>query len=170
MRIHLNSPAAAKRWADDVAWLKKGADVDGYFVHTDGADVYIGCSVPSDTTAENAEARGLPRDACAVGVFRGAVAFLENNSTIIFACNDPKDGVVYDKSPDFLVRWGDGRDRPRRRRPQENRLHGLSRGQTPFAAGDRPRLRWGMSRGPCQRRIAAILARKVRCEIFAIGY
>ena len=112
VRIHLNSPAAAKRWADDVAWLKKGADVDGYFVHTDGADVYIGCAVPGDTTAENAEARGLPRDACAVGVFRGAVAFLENNSTIIFACNDPKDGVVYDKSPDFLVRWGDGRDRP----------------------------------------------------------
>ena len=111
-RIHLNSPFAAKKWADDVAWLKKGADVDGYFVHTVGNNVYIGCAVPSDTTYENAESRGLPRDASAVGVFRGVVAFLENNVPIIFACEDAKLGTVYDKSSEFVVRWGDGRDRP----------------------------------------------------------
>ncbi len=111
-RIHLNSPFAAKKWADDVAWLKQGADVDGYFVHTIGDNVYIGCAVPSDTTYENAASRGLPRDASAVGVFRGAVAFLENNVPIIFACDDAKLGTVYDKSSEFVVRWGDGRDRP----------------------------------------------------------
>lgn len=111
-RIHLNSPFAAKKWADDVEWLKKGADVDGWFVHTVGTDVYIGCAVPGDTTMENAASRGLPPDACAVGVFRGAVAFLENNVPIIFACEDAKLGTVYDKSSEFVVRWGDGRDRP----------------------------------------------------------
>ncbi len=111
-RIHLNSPWAAKKWAKDVEWLKKGADVDGYFVHTVGNDIYIGCAVPSDTTHENAAERGLPRDACAVGVFRGAVAFLENNSTIIFVCPDEKYGTIYDKTDEFVVRWGDGRDRP----------------------------------------------------------
>ncbi len=112
VRVHLNSPWAAKKWAKDVEWLKGGKDVDGYFVHTVGNDIYIGCAVPSDVTAGNAEARGLPRDACAIGVFRGVVAMLENNSTIIFACNDSKFGTVYDKSPDFVVRWGEGRDRP----------------------------------------------------------
>ena len=112
VRVHLNSPEAMKKYAADVDWLKAGKDVDGYFVHTEGNDIYIGCAVGSDVTAENAEARGLPRDACAVGVFRGVVAMLENNSTIIFACNDSKYGTVYDQSPDFVVRWGEGRDRP----------------------------------------------------------
>ncbi len=111
-RIHLNSPFAAKKWAADVEWLKQGADVDGWFVHTVGSDVYIGCAVPGDTTSRNAAARGLPPDACAVGVFRGAVAFLENNVPIIFACEDAKLGTVYDKSAELVVRWGDGRDRP----------------------------------------------------------
>lgn len=111
-RIHLNAPSAAKRWAKDVEWLKGGADVDGYFVHADGTDVYIGCAVPGDVTGENAASFGLPVDACAVGVFRGAVAFLENNAPIIFACADKEHGTIYDKSPDFVVRWGEGRERP----------------------------------------------------------
>lgn len=111
-RIHLNAPYAAKRWADDVEWLKGGADVDGYFVRTEGKDVYVGCAVPGDVTAETAAAHGLPPDACAVGVFRGAVAFIENNAPIIFACADREHGTVYDESPDFVVRWGDGRERP----------------------------------------------------------
>ena len=112
VRIHLNSPAAMKKYAADVEWLKGGADVDGYFVHTEGNDVYIGCAVGSKVNATNAAKFGLPADACAVGVLRGVVAFLENNSTIIFATPDAKTGTIYDKQKEFVIRWGNGRDRP----------------------------------------------------------
>lgn len=112
IRIFLNSPAAHRRWSADVAWLKKGRDVDGYFIRTDGNDIHIGCCVPSDADEAAMPALGLPSDACAVGVFRGAVALLENNSTILFQSCDKEYGTVYDKSPDFVVRWGEGRERP----------------------------------------------------------
>ena len=112
VRIFLNDPAAQARWADDVAWLKGGRDVDGWFVHTDGSDIHICSCVPNGAGMDDMAALGLPRDACPVGVFRGAIAFLENNSTILFAGLDPEIGTVYDESPDFTVRWGEGRARP----------------------------------------------------------
>ncbi len=112
VRIHLNSPKAAKKYAADVAWLKGGADIDGYFIHTEGNDVYIGCAVPSKMKSAAAAKLGLPPDACAIGVLRGVVAFLENNSTIIFAKPDCKYGTIYDKQKEFIIRWGEGRDRP----------------------------------------------------------
>ena len=111
-RIFLNSDEAHELWADDVKWLKEAKGIDGWFIHTRGNDIHIGCAVPNRVNRENAASFGLKPDACAVGVFRGAVAFLENNSTIIFAASDPKYGTVYDESPDFTVRWGEGRDRP----------------------------------------------------------
>lgn len=111
-RIFLNSDEAHEIWKDDVRWLKDAKGIDGWFVHTKGADIHIGCAVPNRVNRENAASFGLKPDACAVGVFRGAVAFLENNSTIIFAASDPEFGTVYDKSPDFTVKWGEGRDRP----------------------------------------------------------
>ena len=111
VHIRLNDPAAQARWADDVAWLKGGADVDGWFVHTDGSDIHICSCVPNGAGMDDMAALGLPRDACPVGVFRGVIAFLENNSTILFA--SPNEGdVVYDESADFTVRWGEGRSRP----------------------------------------------------------
>ena len=112
VHIRLNDPAAQARWADDVAWLKGGRDVDGWFVHTDGNDIHICSCVPNGAGMDDMAALGLPRDACPVGVFRGAIAFLENNSTILFAGLDPEIGTVYDESPDFTVRWGEGRARP----------------------------------------------------------
>ena len=112
VRIFLNDPGAQRRWKEDVEWLKGGKDVDGYFIHTDGNDIHIGCAVPNDASWKEMSALGLPSDACPVGVFRGAVAFLENNSTILFASEDRKLGTVYDESPDFTVRWGEGRSRP----------------------------------------------------------
>lgn len=111
-RIFLNSDEAHRIWQDDVKWLKEAKGIDGWFIHTKGDDIHIGCAVPNNVTSENAASFGLKPDASAVGVFRGAVAFLENNSTIIFAASDPKYGTVYDESPDFVVRWGEGRDRP----------------------------------------------------------
>lgn len=111
-RIFLNSDEAHKLWAEDVQWLKQGKGIDGWFVHTKGDDIHIGCAVANSVNAENAASFGLKSDACAVGVFRGAVAFLENNSSIIFAASDPKYGTVYDESSDFIVSWGEGRDRP----------------------------------------------------------
>lgn len=112
VKIWLNSPKAAKVYADDVAWLRKGSDIDGYFVRTKGDEIFIGCSVGSEVTYDNADAKGLPRDACPVGVLRGVVAFLESNTTIIFASENKELGTVYDESADLVVRWGDGRDRP----------------------------------------------------------
>ena len=112
IRIFLNSSEAHRRWGDDVAWLKKGRDIDGYFIHTIGNDIHIACSVPSDADESKMAALGLPSDACAVGAFRGVVAFLENNSTILFASCDKEFGTIYDKSPDFIVHWGEGRERP----------------------------------------------------------
>jgi hypothetical protein len=78
-RIFLNADAAHDRWADDVKWLKDAKGIDGWFVHTRGPDIHIGCAVPNRVNRENAASFGLKPDACAVGVFRGAVAFLENN-------------------------------------------------------------------------------------------
>jgi len=112
VRVFLNDPAAQKRWADDVEWLKGGKDIDGWFVHTDGNDIYIGCAVPNDAKWTDMADLGLPFDACPIGAYRGAIAFLENNSTILFACNDKNLGTVYDETPDFTVRWGEGRSRP----------------------------------------------------------
>ena len=111
-RIFLNAPEAHVRWREDVEWLKAGADVDGWFVHVDGIDVHIACAVPNDVSWTNAASFGLPRDACPVGTFRGVVAFLENNSTTVFASPDAKIGTVYDEAPTFTVRWGEGRSRP----------------------------------------------------------
>ena len=111
-RIFLNSDEAHRIWKKDIEYLKDAKGIDGWFIRTKGRDIHIGCAVPNGTTSENAASCGLPRDACAVGVFRGAVAFLENNSTIVFAAADPKFGTVYDESPDFIVRWGNGRDKP----------------------------------------------------------
>ena len=112
VRIFLNDPAAQKRWADDVAWLKGGKDCDGWFVHTVGNDIHVGCAVPNDANWERMKDLGLPYDACPVGVFRGVIALLENNSTILFASKDKLLGTVYDETPDFTVTWGEGRSRP----------------------------------------------------------
>ena len=71
-RIFLNSDEAHKLWREDVEWLKDAKGIDGWFVRTKGRDIHIGCAVPNGTTSENAASYGLPRDACAVGVFRGA--------------------------------------------------------------------------------------------------
>lgn len=120
VRIFLNDPEAQRRWKEDVEWLKGGKDIDGYFIHTDGNDIHIGCAVPNDANWTNMPSLGLPFDACPVGVFRGAIAFLENNSTILFASKDKDLGTVYDApeggdelgGADFVVRWGNGRSRP----------------------------------------------------------
>jgi hypothetical protein len=120
VRIFLNDPGAQRRWKEDVEWLKGGKDIDGYFIHTDGNDIHIGCAVPNDASWKEMSALGLPFDACPVGVFRGVVAFLENNSTILFASTDKELGTVYDGpadgdelgGADFIVRWGEGRSRP----------------------------------------------------------
>ena len=112
IRVFLNDPDAQRRWKDDVAWLKDGKDVDGYFIHTDGNDIYIGCAVPNDANWEKMKDLGLPFDSCPVGVFRGVIALLENNSTILFASKDESLGTIYDETPDFTVVWGEGRSRP----------------------------------------------------------
>ena len=112
IRVFLNDPAAQRRWKKDVEWLKGGKDVDGYFVHTDGNDIHIGCAVPNDAKWSDMKGLGLPFDACPVGAFRGAIALLENNSTILFASLNKELGTVYDETPDFTVVWGEGRSRP----------------------------------------------------------
>lgn len=112
VKIWLNNPWSLVKWSADVAWLKAGADIDGWFVHTKQNEIFIGCCTGSDVHYDNAEAHGLPRDACPIGVFRGAIEFLQNNWAIIFASENKEFGTVYDESADLVARWGDGRDRP----------------------------------------------------------
>lgn len=117
VKIFLNSPFAEKKWADDVAWLRQGADTDGYFIRTLGNKIYIGCAVPSEAGPDEIVALGMRRDACANGVYRGVVALLENNSDIIFAGRDEPEkhkefGTIYTRTGEFVVRWADGRERP----------------------------------------------------------
>ena len=100
VKIFLNSPAAAKTYAKDVKFLaaSSGDDegVDGFFVRTEGSDIYIGGAVPK-------------------GVLNGVYRFLENNTTIIWARPQNDYGTVYDRNPDVKAVWADAVEKPKSR-------------------------------------------------------
>lgn len=127
VKILLNSPEGADKFAADVEWLKKGAGDDGYFVRTVGNRVYIGCAYTS------AESRNPPPGTpmkdwrtppVPAGVLRGVDRFIENNFGLIFAycprswsydreVDESEFGTVYDETNNLSVVWGDAADRPK---------------------------------------------------------
>ncbi|MBR2435257.1 MAG: DUF4838 domain-containing protein [Lentisphaeria bacterium] len=92
VKIYLDSEEGKKKFAADMKTLepdgKEYKSKDGYFIRTDGNNIYIGGLLPQSALF-------------------GTFAFIENNTDLIFAKTNPDFGTVYSQNPDIKIVWAD---------------------------------------------------------------
>lgn len=99
VKIYLNSAEGEKKFAKDMKFLKAESRTDardGFFVRTEGKNIYIGGPIPKST-------------------LNGAYRFIENNTDLIWAKLNPDFGTVYTENPNITAIWADAVSKPRAR-------------------------------------------------------
>ncbi|MBQ6923278.1 MAG: DUF4838 domain-containing protein [Kiritimatiellae bacterium] len=92
-KIFLGAPFAKGRFDADLAALASATATDGFAIREKGGNLYIFGVRPA-------------------GTLYGVYAFIENNSDLIWAMADEKEGTVFTANPDLVATWTDAREIP----------------------------------------------------------